>query len=104
MGELLFAGVLVLIIWALWSKHLALRTLARIFTGFVALASATGMVFLFLVGQKAHWTSDGPGMVLVMAGILLCGIFVFLFGGLFIYSFNQSPAIEETGTQPPPNT
>jgi hypothetical protein len=104
MAELLFAGVLVLIIWALWSKHSIFRSLARIFTGLVTLASASGMVLLFMLGQKAHWTSDGPGVLLVMVGIFLCGLFAFLFGGLFFYSLNRSSAIEEPGTQPPLNT
>lgn len=103
MAELLLAGVLVLIIWALWSKHPIVKTLARIFTGFVALASATGMVFLFQVGQKAHWTSDGPGMLLVMVGIFFCGLFALFFGWLCFLSFTRSPAIEETGTRPPLN-
>lgn len=89
MVELLFAGALALILWALSSKHSIFRTLARIFTGVVALASATAMVLLFMVVRKAHWTSDGPGMLLVMVGILFCGIFAFIFGGLFFSSFNQ---------------
>lgn len=94
MVELLFAGALVFIIWALSSKHSKFRTLARIFTGLIALASATAVVLLIMVGQKAHWTSDGPGMLLVMVGILFCGIFAFVFGGLFFSSFNQStPAV-----------
>ncbi|MBI3357917.1 MAG: hypothetical protein HY038_14315 [Nitrospirae bacterium] len=90
MFELLFAGALVLLIWALSLKHSIFKTLARIFTALVALASATAMVLLFMVGQKAHWTSDGPGMLLVMVGILFCGMFTFVFGGLFFTSFNRS--------------
>jgi hypothetical protein len=92
MAELLFAGVLAVILWALSSKHSVFRSLARIFTGLAALASATAMVFLFGVGQKAHWTSDGPGMLLVMVGILFFGILAFVFGGLFFTSFNQPTA------------
>ena len=90
MVELLIAGALVLLIWALVSKHSIVRTLARIFTGFLALASSAATVALFMVGQKAHWTSDGPGMLVVMVGILFCGIFALVFGGLFFQSFNRS--------------
>ena len=90
MLELLFAGVLVLLIWALMSKHSILRTLARILTGLLTLTSAAAAAFLFMVGQKAHWTSDGPGMLLIMAGIVFCGLFAFMFGGLFFRSLSQS--------------
>ncbi len=104
MVGLLCTGLLVLIIWALWSKQPVVKVLARVFTGLVALASATGMVFLFWVGQRAHWTSDGPGMLAVMIGIVFCGLFAILFGGLFFSSFNRSSGVGETGTQPPLNT
>ena len=90
MLELLIAGTLVLFIWALVSKHLILRTLARIFTGLIALASAGATAFLFKVGHQAHWTSDGPGMLLIMVGIFFCGLFAFIFGGLFFKSLSQS--------------
>jgi len=90
MVELLCAGALVLLVWMLVSKYSIVRTLARIFTGLITLASAAAAIALFIVGQKAHWTSDGPGMLLVMVGILFCGIFAFVFGGLFFSSFNRS--------------
>jgi len=90
MFELVFAGALVLLIWALMAKHPIIKALARIFTGLLTLASAVAAIFLFKVGQQAHWTSDGPGMLLIMAGILFCGIFAFVFGGLFFSSFNRS--------------
>ncbi len=90
MIELLFAGALGLLLWAIASKHALLRTLARVLTGLVALASGIAMGLLFLVGQKAHWTSDGPGMLLVMGGMLFCAIFVVIFGGLFLKSFSSS--------------
>lgn len=90
MFELLLACVLVLFIWTLASKHSILRTVARIFTGLLALASAGATAFLFKVGQQAHWTSDGPGMLLIMAGILFCGLLAVVFGGLFFTSLRQS--------------
>jgi hypothetical protein len=90
MVELFCAGALGLLIWLLVSKHPIVRTLARIFTGLLTLTSAVAAVALIIVGQKAHWTSDGPGMLLVMVGILFCGIFALVFGGLFFNSFNRS--------------
>ena len=90
MVELLCAGALILLVWMLVSKYSIIRTLARIFTGLLTLVSAAAGVALFIVGQKAHWTSDGPGLLLIMAGILFCGIFAFVFGGLFFNSFHRS--------------
>jgi hypothetical protein len=40
------------------------------------------MILLLWVGQKAHWTSDGPGMLLIMIGVVACGFIAFLFGNL----------------------
>jgi len=90
MVELVCAGALALLIWALMAKQPIIRTLARIFTGVLTLASAAATIFLFKVGQQAHWTSDGPAMAVIMLGILLCGIFALVFGGLFFNSFNRS--------------
>lgn len=90
MFELVFAGSLALLIWGLMAKHPVIKAFARIFTGLLTLASAAAGIFLFKVGQQAHWTSDGPGMLLIMAGILFCGIFALVFGGVFFNSFNRS--------------
>lgn len=92
MTQLLIAGALLLLIWALWSKHPILRVLGRVITGLLTLASAALTVLLFYVGEKAHWTSDGPGMLAVMIGIVLFGFLAFLFGGLFLGSFRQVPS------------
>jgi hypothetical protein len=101
MFELVFAGVLALLIWALLSKRAVFRILARIFTAAVALASAAATIFLFKVGQGAHWTSDGPGMLLVMVGIFICGIFTLVFGGLFFSSLSQATTGESRPSQVP---
>jgi hypothetical protein len=90
MMPLLFAGVLVLLIWGLWAKQPILRTVARFLTGVLTLASAAATVFFFHVGQKAHWTSDGPGMLLIMIGVALCGFLAFLFGALFLQSLTAN--------------
>jgi hypothetical protein len=72
-----------------------LRTLARVFTGLLTLAFAFASVFLFYVGQKAHWTSDGPGMLAIMIGLVFSGFLVFLFGALFLQSFGPSATSTE---------
>lgn len=90
MFELVFAGALALLIWGLMAKHPIIRVLARIFTGSLTLGSVAAAIFLFKVGQQAHWTSDGPGMLLIMVGIFFCGIFALVFGGLFLSSLSQS--------------
>lgn len=82
MTVLALALALGLLIWALTSKHDLIRITARIFTGLLSVAALAAMVFLFGVGQKAHWTSDGPGMLLIMIGVPFCGLLALFFGGL----------------------
>lgn len=82
MNVLIIGGVLGLLIWGLVSGNGVIRVMARIITGSLTLLSLAGMIFLFGVGQKAHWTSDGPGMLLIMIGVVACGFFAFLFGHL----------------------
>jgi len=82
MDVLIIGAVLGLLIWGLGSGNGAIRVMTRIITGGLTLLSLAGMIFLFGVGQKAHWTSDGPGMLLVMIGVVACGFFAFLFGNL----------------------
>lgn len=95
MTQFLFAGVLVLIIWALWANHPVIKTLARVFTGLLTLTFASASVLLFHVGQKAHWTSDGPGMLAIMIGFVFFGFLAFLFGGLFFQSLTRSATSTE---------
>jgi len=85
---LIIGAVLGLLAWGRVSGNGVIRIMARIITGSLTLLSLAGMVFLFGVGQKAHWTSDGPGMLLIMIGVVACGFFAFLFGNL---TFLTSP-------------
>ncbi|MEK7870348.1 MAG: hypothetical protein AAB271_08430 [Nitrospirota bacterium] len=82
MNVLIIGVILGLLIWGLVSQNGVIRIIARIITGGLTLLSLAGMIFLFSVGQKAHWTSDGPGMLLIMIGVVACGFFAFLFGNL----------------------
>jgi hypothetical protein len=86
MNVLIIGAVLGLLIWGLVSQNGAIRIMARIITGSLTLLSLAGMILLFGVGQKAHWTSDGPGMLLIMIGVVACGFFAFLFGNLTLLS------------------
>lgn len=86
MNVLIIGAVLGLLIWGLVSGNGVIRVMARIITGSLTMLSLAGMIFLFGVGQKAHWTSDGPGMLLIMIGVVACGFFAFLFGNLTLLS------------------
>lgn len=86
MDVLIIGAVLGLLIWGLVSGNGVIRIMTRIITGGLTLLSLAGMVFLFGVGQKAHWTSDGPGMLFIMIGVAACGCFAFLFGNLTVLS------------------
>ena len=46
------------------------------------LASGLAAVGLVWVGVANGWTSDGPGMLIVMVGIPFCALFAFLGGSL----------------------
>lgn len=88
----LISGIaLFLLMWAVSSKNDTVRIIARIFTGLLTVASLAGMVLLFGVGQKAHWTSDGPGMLFIMIGFLFCGIFTLIFGSLTFKTSASEP-------------
>lgn len=82
MNVLIIGVIFGLLIWGLVSQNGVIRIIARIITGSLTLLSLAGMIFLFGVGQKAHWTSDGPGMLFIMIGVVASGFFVFLFGHL----------------------
>jgi len=84
---LIIGVILGLLIWGLVSQNGVIRIIARIITGSLTLLSLAGMIFLFGVGQKAHWTSDGPGMLFIMIGVVACGFFAFLFGNLTLLTF-----------------
>jgi hypothetical protein len=84
MNVLIIGAVLGLLVWGLMSGNGVIRIMTRIITGGLTLLSLAGMIFLFGVGQKAHWTSDGPGMLFIMIGVVACGFFAFLFGNLTV--------------------
>lgn len=80
MNVILWSVVLVAFIVALTSGGTIVRYFARGVAAAIALAAAAAAVGLIAIGQKAHWTSDGPGMLLIMLGIPICGIVAWFFG------------------------
>jgi len=86
MNVLIIGAVFGLLIWGLVSGNGVIRVITRIITGGLTLLSLAAMIFLFGVGQKAHWTSDGPGMLLIMIGVAACGCFALIFGNLTLIS------------------
>ena len=86
MNVLIVSVVLGLLIWGLASGNGAIRMIVRIITGGLTLLSLAGVTFLFGVGRKAHWTSDGPGMLFIMIGVVACGFFAVLFGSLTVFA------------------
>lgn len=70
-------------------QHLWARVLGTLITGLLALGASAGAIGLFVAGQKAHWTSDGPGMLFIMLGILVCAAVAF---GLWVAAFIQATA------------
>ncbi|GKS64280.1 hypothetical protein YTPLAS72_15840 [Nitrospira sp.] len=82
MSIIVWAVLLVAFMWALASGSRIVRYLARGLAVVIALVAAAAALGLMAVGQKAHWTSDGPGMLLIMVGIPVCGIVAWFFGML----------------------
>ncbi len=97
MHTLIVGAVIGLLTWGTMSQNGAVRIIGKIITGGLTLLSLAGMILLFWVGQKAHWTSDGPGMLLIMIGVAACGFFAFLFGSLTFLPSSHQPS------QPPVN-
>lgn len=77
--SLLFLLIFVVLLWGLSSGIAVVRILAGLLSGAVGLAGVAAAVGLIAVGQKAHWTSDGPGMLLIMLAIPIFGIIGFVF-------------------------
>lgn len=102
---LIITAAFILTLWGLISKNVVIRMIARIITGGLALLSLAGMILLFSVGQRAHWTSDGPGMLIIMIGVAACGLFVLVFGNLALLSSppqdTPTPLSFSELTQPP---
>ena len=81
----LVLAAIALLAFGFGSTANALRFLTGGASLLVAVASSAATVGLFWLGQKAHWTSDGPGMLFVMIALVVCAIvavvaWIFVFG------------------------
>jgi hypothetical protein len=101
MSIIFWSVLLIAFIWALTSRSTIVRYIARGLAVIIALAAAAAAIWLIAVGQKAHWTSDGPGMLLIMLGIPICGIIAWFFG---LMAFTTTARVEETNPQSPSRT
>ena len=101
MSIIVWSVILIAFIWALTSRKPIVRYLARGVAVVIALAAAAAMIGLIAIGQKAHWTSDGPGMLLIMLGIPVCGIVAWVFGML---AFTTTASSEEANPDNPART
>jgi hypothetical protein len=101
MSIIFWSVLLIAFIWALTSRSTIVRYIARGLAVIIALAAAAAAIGLIAVGQKAHWTSDGPGMLLIMLGIPICGIIAWFFG---LMAFTTTARVEETNLETPSRT
>jgi hypothetical protein len=62
----------------------AIRLLSGGFALVVALVGTAGAIGLFWLGQKSHWTSDGPGALFVMIALGLC-VLAAVVGWIFVF-------------------
>jgi hypothetical protein len=95
---LVLAGVALLVFGA-FSTGGALRFLSGGSVLLVAVVATAAAVYLFWIGQKANWTSDGPGMLFVMIAIVVCAI-VSVLGWMFV--FRIAGAVVARPDAPPP--
>jgi hypothetical protein len=98
MSIIVWAILLVAFMWALASGSRIVRYLARGLAVVIALVAAAAAFGLMAVGHKAHWTSDGPGMLLIMLGIPICGIVAWFFGML---ACTATSSLEEGNLESP---
>ena len=98
MSIIVWSILLLAFMWALTSRSTIVRYLARGLAVVIALAAAAAAIGLIGIGQKAHWTSDGPGMLLIMLGIPMCGTIAWFFAML---AFTATANSEEASSENP---
>lgn len=73
------------------SRNPALRLLGRLALGALTLACVAGVLFALKVGASAGWSSDGPGILMVMLAVPFFGGGALLFGWMLLSSFGEAP-------------
>ena len=98
----LVLAAIVLLAFGFGSTANALRFLTGGASLLVAVASSAATVGLFWLGQKNHWTSDGPGALFVMIAVVVCAI-VAVVGWIFVFGVVATAAVpgRALGEAPP---
>jgi hypothetical protein len=98
----LVLAAIVLLAFGFGSTANALRFLAGGASLLAAVAATAATVGLFWLGQKNHWTSDGPGMLFVMIALVVCAI-VAVVSWLFVFGVTATAAVpgRALGEAPP---
>jgi hypothetical protein len=83
---LLVGAAVVLLAFGIGSTGGAIRFLTGGAALLVAVAATAATIGLFWLGQKNHWSSDGPGMLFVIIALVVCAIvaavgWMFVLGG-----------------------
>jgi len=81
---LLVIAAVVLLAFGVGSTGGAIRFLSGGAALLVAIAASAATIYLFWLGQKAHWTSDGPGALFVMIAIVV-GAIVAVVSWMFVF-------------------
>ncbi len=71
---LLVLAAVILLAFGVGSTGGAIRFLSGGSALLVAIAATTATILLFWVGNRANWTSDGPGALFVMIALVVCAI------------------------------
>ena len=66
----------------------------------LALGCAAGFLYLFDAGRRAGWTSDGPGMLIVVLVMLGLAALSLVFGAMFIHALSREDAEAEDRLAP----
>jgi len=89
--SLLILIVFVVLLWGVTSGRGVFRVLASLVSGTIGLAGFAGAAGLIWIGQKAHWTSDGPGMLLIMIAIPVSGAVGLVFSSVALKAMLSEP-------------
>jgi len=98
MSIIVWAILLIAFIWALTLGHPIAWYLAQVLAVVLALVATAAALGLLAVGHNAHWTSDGPGMLLIMIGIPICGVIAWFFA---VLAFTPTTSVEDPNREAP---
>ena len=71
-----------------------LRLIGLLITGVMSLCAVAFTGLCLYVGNSAHWTGDGPGMLFVMMGVFVGAVACLVCGGMFLSTLAGSSESE----------